>query len=374
MDLQRIIQALNPDRLRDVFVNPRAHLSEVTIVLGLAVLIIFILVVVAGLALSPAPEKADAPARGLRSGADTMRMRRRGRRIAGIAALAVILGLVVVGFVFTGRPQTCSGCHSKPDLVKAWTKGTHASVSCYGCHAVPGPLGAVAARTWVVGDMVRQRLRLSPMKRDAFVSNDACVSCHADSLSKTITVASVRMRHQEPVAAGASCVDCHAGAAHGRLVSGRSSPAMSSCLPCHDGTRAPATCPTCHVEDVGAVNQTALDDFPKLPPMGKPKTCRGCHPIDSCNRCHGLELPHSEEFVKGGHAMPAAFERKKMCRKCHDFKVFCNQCHGFNADGSSPHVANFKAVHADRALQTCGCHRLSRPAMCKLCHDSTTGP
>lgn len=374
MDLRRIIEALNPERLRDVLVNPRAHLSEVTLLLGIAVLVLFCLVVVVGLALNPPSDRVEGERRPLRTTEESMRIRRRGRRIVGWTALAVALALLVAGFEYTGRSQTCAGCHSKPDLIRAWTRSAHGSVSCFACHAVPGPLGAVAARSWVLGDILRDRARMPRLRRDAFVSNDACVSCHEQQLSKTVVVASVRMSHKEPMADGASCVECHAGTAHGRLVGEGASPSMSACLRCHDGTSAPATCPTCHAEDIGTVNRTALEDFPKVPPMGEPKTCRGCHPVDSCNKCHGLELPHSDAFVDGGHALPAAFERKRLCQKCHGVQPFCDRCHQFNDDGSSPHTTGFKAVHPSPALQSCGCHGLSRPAMCLLCHGKTTGP
>jgi hypothetical protein len=370
VDLGRIVQALDPGRLSDVLMNPRAHLAEVTILIGIAVLVILLLVVVAAIALMPPTEpKAEQP-RWPRSTEDAARLRRRGRRLGGWGVLAIAAALLVAAFVYTGRSQTCTGCHSKPDVTRAWSKGAHGSVACFTCHAQPGPLGGVAARAWVVGDIVRSQARLSPVRRDTLVSDDACLSCHRAQIAGTVTVASVRMRHAEPLAAGASCTECHAGAGHGGLVGAGSSPSMSSCLPCHDGTQAPATCPTCHVEDIGAVNRTAMEDFPKVPPMGKPKTCRGCHPIDSCNKCHGLELPHSEEFVKSGHAMPAAFDRKKMCRKCHDYQAFCNGCHRFNPDGSSPHLTGFRANHGSPALPGCGCHGLSRQAMCSVCHGS----
>jgi hypothetical protein len=370
MDLRRILQSLDPARLRDALVEPRAHLAEVTILLGIAVVVILLLVVVAAIALTPPDGSAQTEPRWPRSTEDAARLRRRWRRVGGWGALAAAFALLAMVFLYTGRAETCAGCHSRPDIVRAWSKGSHGSVACFACHSRPGVAGAIAARTWVAGDILRSQFRLSPVRRDPFVSTDACVSCHRAELEKTLVVASVRMRHKEPLAAGASCVECHAGAGHGSLVGPGASPAMSSCLPCHDGTTAPATCPTCHVDDVGVVNRTAMEDFPKVPPMGKPKTCRGCHSIDSCNQCHGLELPHSEEFVKSGHAMQAAFERKRVCGKCHAYDVFCDGCHDFNADGSSPHNVGFKAVHASPSLQTCGCHGLSRQAMCSVCHGT----
>jgi cytochrome c nitrite reductase small subunit len=371
VDLRRIVQALDPGRLSDVLLDPRAHLPEVTILIGILIVLLLLLVVVAAIALAPPPERGEDEPRWPRSTGEAARLRLRWRRVGGWGAMAAVVALLLAAFVYTGRPQTCSGCHSKPDVVRAWSKGVHGSVACFACHAAPGPLGAIAARAWVAGDILRSQARLSPTRRDPFVSDESCTSCHRTQLLGTIVVASVRMSHREPLAAAASCVDCHAGAAHGDLVGAQASPAMSSCLPCHDDTKASAKCATCHVEDVGAVNRTSLAELPKMPELGKPTTCRGCHPIDSCNKCHGLELPHSDEFVKSGHAMQAAFEKKSVCKKCHSITVFCNEsCHLFNSDGSSPHLPGFRASHASPGQQSCGCHRLSRQAMCSVCHGA----
>ena len=142
---------------------------------------------------------------------------------------------------------------------------------------------------------------------------------------------------------------------------------MSSCLPCHDGESATVDCDACHTGDIGRASQSDMRDYPKLAPMGEPTTCRGCHRLDECNECHGLELPHSPDFVASGHAREAGFYRKELCIRCHDVSLFCNACHRFDPDGDSPHAGDFFSEHPYE--KGCGCHGLAREVMCALCHD-----
>ncbi|MCL5290972.1 MAG: hypothetical protein M1548_00350, partial [Actinobacteria bacterium] len=68
-----------------------------------------------------------------------------------------------------------------------------------------------------------------------------------------------------------------------------------------------------------------------------------------------------------GHAKAAAFEKKAICKKCHD-NNFCGNCHHFPG-----HPADWKLGHrvSGSAEKACmSCHLADKsPVFCDLCHD-----
>ncbi|MDZ4064290.1 MAG: hypothetical protein U1E22_06420, partial [Coriobacteriia bacterium] len=102
-----------------------------------------------------------------------------------------------------------------------------------------------------------------------------------------------------------------------------------------------------------------------------PTDCRGCHSIETCNDCHGLEMPHPREFAAtGAHAKQAGFEGQRLCVKCHDVEKFCNRCHQF---GEAHGGAAWRVEHGPQTAafgrEVCEpCHHRSKD-FCALCHE-----
>jgi Cytochrome c7 and related cytochrome c len=124
-----------------------------------------------------------------------------------------------------------------------------------------------------------------------------------------------------------ACIDCHDRVVHGQ-VPGRIPVApgsMAFCLRCHDGSRAPASCETCHE-----------------PPHGPRGACTGCHSAAS---------------------WASSFKHEVALGKQHD-KVECERCHTRASTQSLGFADGCVACHAKR-------HRTVAVVLCAKCHVPT---
>ena len=110
------------------------------------------------------------------------------------------------------------------------------------------------------------------------------------------------------------------GGQHGK----QANQSPSTCQTCHQ----PEDCLVCHRASVASHDQ----DWPKNHPTtgtGQPDLCELCHEAtkgDSCITCHGVLLPHSEDYALE-HGDEASFEPDALCLKCHDLAEDCGMCH-----------------------------------------------
>jgi len=170
------------------------------------------------------------------------------------------------------------------------------------------------------------------------------------------------------------CATCHGGiqmphAASWRTQHGpKSKQMMGTCLRCHQQTdcttchqtkrphandwipqhgqqamTSPAKCATCHQQtdcavchNSGGVKPAMHDQqWPKThPKIGKQnqQLCEMCHAKkgkqDVCTTCHGgIQVPHTDDFIGGGHSKVASFDAAAPCFKCHTKKDTCSECH-----------------------------------------------
>jgi hypothetical protein len=140
---------------------------------------------------------------------------------------------------------------------------------------------------------------------------------------------------------------------------------MTSCADCHDGVTASRECDTCHVGDIAdAGGGTAEFDLVRLEP---PTTCQGCHSLEGCTECHGIEMPHPPGWGDPrNHARSGAFDTD-LCVRCHD--EMCSPCH---SQIHTSHVPDWRTGHRNAERVTCPqCHDETKVGtdMCTLCHD-----
>lgn len=286
-------------------------------------------------------------------------------RVPWIAlSLVVAAAGVIAAYATTSTNQYCTTlCHQMIEPAQTWKTSAHRSVPCVRCHegaiGVSAPQGLASRSHSIFLAITDSSAPPTP------VPAGRCLACHDDIADRVITTSSaVRMSHAEVLASGADCLDCHEQQGH---VGGNLTIPMSTCLRCHDGRTAPATCATCHPSGVEASIATSEDrsfgDAVKLPE--KP-TCEGCHSLKSCDKCHGLRMPHPRNFPSPyEHAKLAAFEGKELCYRCHSFQE-CSECHS----GFDSHGQGWKSRHATypwNAPYCNWCHETSR--FCEVCHD-----
>ena len=278
-----------------------------------------------------------------------------------IFVILMLIAVAVSAGTYLGEPGTCASCHNEFAYSKSLGASAHAKVACMDCHGGTGIVGPVdntldyASWGWA---FYVKRIEPKSATLSASVSSRACLRCHEGITSSTVTVNGIRVRHKEILDSGAQCTSCHSNTSHAIPGVKGAGPNMNSCLPCHDGRRAPSACPTCHATDFGIASvQQSQRNTAVVSLSGKWNSCYECHDQNGCTRCHGVVMPHppgwgptttaaypvlgpgsvqpgSTGLAPGDHAR-AGFAHREVCWRCHHApgKVFVPDvnscpCHG----------------------------------------------
>jgi hypothetical protein len=325
---------------------------------------------------------ADAPAAGVvkaRWVKDPLRFHR-----SFLWWFAILTLLLIATGITTQSRAVCISCHDNTSHVARTTEegadeDPHGDVACVRCHEGGNPVASVsisvAPRLIHMAEAVRG---IDNPGGFGAANSRACERCHSDIITRVTEneFRALRMSHVEPVDAGAVCLDCHGLDSHG-AVSGAIG-GMDSCLRCHDGSTAASECSTCHTGDVSravVVRSNKLGIEPRQL-IAKPD-CYSCHDPAGCDACHGVRLPHPEEY-QVRHMRDAAIDlwdnQGKTCFSCHtENRRSCYRsgpCHELempmhSVDGS------FRYEHRRASPGECDdCHnRLQMfPNTCAMCH------
>lgn len=292
-----------------------------------------------------------------------------------LAAFLVIL--LAAGLVLTARPPFCNSCHRMKKEYQSWKSSTHRTVGCLSCHQEPGITGFLVQKTnYLRWSILTFTNRYDPNAR-AVVYNTSCNRCHAEVSQRTVSRYGIRVRHRDFLVRGDKCTDCHNTVAHGELVPVKRLPSMDNCVLCHNQKTASADCRVCHTKDIAVEPRVTFGEFAKVA-LGAPKSCRGCHPIDKCTACHGLEMPHPESWTTGGHAR-LAFTNRAVCWRCHaggpsssTYFDFCQSCHRYPPLHETAEDGWIQ-LHGPVAMKTkvwafSNCYLCHRVGICDDCH------
>jgi len=326
------------------------------------------------------PEASERPARGWR------RIPLWGR--VAIVAVTILVLLVLAFDLGTASPKVCSSCHEMKPRAESWSQSAHSAVDCVECHQEPTAWYALPKR---VADRARLFARdvtahLSGDFEDPVdasvsgtepVSDDVCLQCH-DPNRKATSGFRILIDHPEHAKRNGSCVSCHVRTAHPLETRGRAMSLMTQCYTCHGTPEYPeaaAECGTCHPE--------GYDLFPSSheePTWANghgdvyesdPKQCVMCHEQTFCDDCHGLPMPHPDDWVRGpnGHGTLAESERE-VCEPCHDTGPdLCTMCHHTSYDPTQGTWIDQHPIEVreDGAAYCMECH--SGP-YCSYCHTA----
>lgn len=266
-----------------------------------------------------------------------------GRVAIWFVAAAVVVAAFAVAVTAVTTPG-CTACHGGEEFLAATADSAHATLTCPQCH-VPND---VAGRLSFAGTQVfGMTLRLVPVggRASAAVADATCLSCH-EAVSREVTRSKgYRIRH-ETCAEDSACVDCHSNTAHGTQVSWLRTAQMDECLVCHSTQEVSRNCALCHDDRderqrlaTGSWQVTHGANWEQTHGMGENRTCAACHPGDYCVRCHEVELPHGDLYIRR-HAAEAA-QKPAACEQCHA-RRFCDDCHGMEM----PHPEEFPRSHS----------------------------
>jgi len=280
------------------------------------------------------------------------------RESAWILAIGLVAALGA-GYIGTAQSSYCLTCHAE---VRSDARGgAHADTACVSCHE---DTTALVSNTVRRASDIAAHYGIGSSAYGNRVPSDRCHSCHRD-IGETVTrndETGVMMSHAEPLEAGYACADCHRSEEHADMAM---PVGMSVCLACHDAENASAECDTCHAKDTSAASGLAGERIYGTATITR-TDCEGCHSMESCDACHGIRMPHPEEFLRT-HPRYSGFHLKELCfEQCHT-QGDCGKCHApWNG-----HEPNFRETHKryakDSACNTC--HDQHEGPMCDLCHD-----
>jgi len=270
-------------------------------------------------------------------------------------------GLWVVTGYTTSVSPVCSACHAETvHTLSVTAYDSHEGVDCVACHESGGIFGRVTTALPMRSLHIFSAMTgFMDYGRYGRVTQSACRVCHGGEivLDTFNERRGIRMSHNEPLEAGATCLDCHT--LYDGVVSGHNA-GMAPCLRCHNQVVASSDCAVCHEGDPAASASVPATFQPAA--LVQELRCGGCHNEEQdCDPCHGLRLPHSNEFMLVAHARQAAVDfwlnDGRLCQQCHtETRRPCAQCHGTML--GSGHPASLMRTHQGAAESACNtCHQ-----------------
>lgn len=333
---------------------------------------------------------------------------------AGVVALGGI-GFVAVALGVTSSYWFCAnGCHMvQDDTIIAYNRSSHNKISCMACHMPVNadPVTFMIHKVKALGELyttVTDAYEL-PLNAESEVAkempSDQCTQCHSNNREFTYSNGIV-MDHEIHAAKGVNCTLCHNRVAHKEdfslTLAANADPkqqnkkhenwmSMEACFRCHnldptkkglEGLNAPGKCSVCHPTDfdLKPVNHSIASfetsGHPALAEEKGLEYCYMCHDQKTfCNACHGMPMPHSEEFKTKTHGAVSQ-EKGKLakCEMCHEQTKtkFCDKCHhGTKSNWTYDTKQSWVVQHPDaiaKAGSTKACMTCHNANFCADCH------
>lgn len=266
------------------------------------------------------------------------------------------------------------------------------------------------------------------------MSAEQCEQCHNLATRPVTPARGVLIDHDKHAEKQVSCTICHNRIAHKEdfeltLTDPKSGEknrkheqfmTMTACFRCHSQDpgegelAAPGACEACHPKDfelkpashreagfypeghadlaqaeetrvaaIEASHEEAAEETgghgeegvgTSLPSVASINQCGTCHAEKFCTDCHGVPMPHPQDFMEG-HG-DSGKRNPRVCARCHGDAVrFCEECHhGSSMNWEYQPGQRWQMQHpqAVRQLGASACFECHDPTYCAHCHVSGT--
>lgn len=248
--------------------------------------------------------------------------------LGGGIALALVLVFIVVPGYIALQPKFMQRYPRFSSEYQSWAASVHAEIPCQRCHVPPSALAQTAYKARMVGEFYLSLVapnRQPPLFKPP--TNAACRSCHLE-LRTVSPSGDLNIPHRAHVEVlKMDCITCHKYLVHTTNPQGTHTPAMATCLTCHNGVKAKDGCPTCHTNKDMPLNHRTSDWLVVHPQMQATMNCKACHgwTANWCAECHSHRPKSHGPNWRSAHGKAVATNRD--CEACHQ-AAFCIRCHG----------------------------------------------
>jgi hypothetical protein len=303
-----------------------------------------------------------------------------------ILVVAVYLGVNLLAYSLTYKPEACLVCHIMKPYYNNWKASIHSKTSCIDCHPYRPSTIVLSSVRYLTG-----MYRL-PIK--SVVNDKECIVCHKPDTTKIVTFRGTPFNHLEHIKNTKRGKALHCTSCHYSVVQSKTHMSVDTnvCTLCHFYTTSPQynqNCLICHGKQrkdvkIGEVN-FSHDSFLKTGAR-----CIECHnqtvsgsgevPEERCTGCHmepksdsrDTTLIHKTHISQGNlncFACHTSMEHgKDTIHFSRSIDLSCNDCHSSSHDitrdmymgiGSQLVKDTPSAMYVSR-IRCTGCHTLEK--------------
>jgi len=296
----------------------------------------------------------------------------RRRRLTAATVLVIVFVVLLMGTALgaahlTSGSGMCQRCHEMQPYYQSWQHSAHRSLECAQCHIPSGTVGLLLSK---IGALREVYVHVAgegamPLQVDTKVPRATCLSCHPEPTDAIYATSSFA----HGAHASGVCSDCHRGLFHPAAPPAKPVPAtaklgaMDNCLTCHDGTKAPEACSTCHKAPHKASGECGACHTPKS--WSQPVALDASVSREACLACH----PKLKDVTLKNSTFSHAAHESEACADCHD-----KQLHPGKKGATRVSMASCLTCHdGTSAPKTCStCHVAPHKASgeCGMCHTA----
>lgn len=313
--------------------------------------------------------------------------RRKGLLVtAGVVFVAAYLGVNLLAYSLTYKPEACLACHIMKPYYDNWKSSTHNRVGCIECHPY--------RPSTIVQSSIRYLAGTYKLPLTSRVEDKECIVCHSPQSTKVVSFGGTPFNHLEHIektkrGKALHCTSCHYSLVQSK---GHMDVDQGVCNLCHFYATPPQynqNCVVCHGQKRSPVKIGEVT-FSHESFLKTGARCVECHsqtvtgdgtpPEERCSQCHierqaqGRDIARvheihiSRNYVNCFSCHTRIEHGKETIRFSHAIDLSCNQCH------SSPHspardmymgigsqeVADAPSPMYTSMVSCTGCHTLEK--------------